>query len=129
MIIYFKDILDEEFVKDFVPKIIIIRASNFIKRKNTIMMNEYLRKNFDISLEDVINQLKFSFNQYNNMYSLSIDANIYENKSHEKLISLVKLIDSGNLEVKGLNIINSSMYYVKENLKGLYALYNMQERR
>ena len=128
MIIYFKDILDEEFVKDFVPKIIIIRASNFIKRKNTIMMNEYLRKNFDISLEDVINQLKFSFNQYNNMYSLSINANIYENKSHEKLISLVKLIDSGNLEVKGLNIINSSMYYVKENLKGLYALYNMQER-
>ena len=129
MIIYFKDILDEEFVKDFVPKIIIIRASNFIKRKNTIMMNEYLRKKFDISLEDVINQLKFSFNQYNNMYSLSINANIYENKSHEKLISLVKLIDSGNLEVKGLNIINSSMYYVKENLKGLYALYNMQERR
>ena len=126
MIIYFKDILDKEFISKFIPQIIISRALILAKKRNTQQMNEYLKKNLKLSIEEIINQIEFSINETNDRYSLSINSNIYENKTHERLISLVKLIDYGNLEIKGLNIINTSMYYVNNNLVGLYRYYQMK---
>ena len=126
MIIYFRDILDENFIKEFVPQIIRSKAFSLAKKRNVSQMNEYLKKNFDLTIDEVIEQIRFSFNHYGNIYSLAINNNIYEEKTNEKVISLVKLIDYGNLEVKGLNIINSSMYYVNNNLKGLYRYYQMK---
>lgn len=129
MIIYFKDILDEEFIHKFVPQVIRSRALLLAKKRNTTQMNEYLKKNFNITIEEVIKQIRFSINHYSNIYSLAINNNIYEEKTNEKVISLVKLIDYGNLEVKGLNIVNSSMYYINNNLKGLYRYYQMKEMK
>lgn len=126
MIIYFKDILDENFIKGFVPQIIISRVLLLAKKKNTLQMNEYLKKTFNLNIEEVIKQIRFSVNHYNDVYSLAINSNIFEEKTKEKVISLVKLIDYGNLEVKGLNIVNSSMYYVNNNLKSLYTYYQMK---
>ena len=126
MIIYFKDILDEEFIREFVPQVIRSRALILAKKKNTLQMNEYLKRNFNLTIEDVIKQVRFLINHYSNVYSLAINSSIFEEKTKEKIISLVKLIDYGNLEVKGLNIINSSMYYVNNNLKSLYRYYQMK---
>lgn len=126
MIIYFRDILDKEFISKFVPQVIISRALILAKKRNTQQMNEYLKKTFKLSIEEIINQIEFSINETNDRYSLSINSNIYENKTHERLISLVKLVDYGNLEIKGLNIVNTSMYYVNNNLVGLYRYYQMK---
>ncbi len=126
MIIYFRDILDKEFISKFVPQVIISRALILAKKRNTQQMNEYLKKTFKLSIEEIINQIEFSINETNDRYSLSINSNIYENKTNERLISLVKLVDYGNLEIKGLNIVNTSMYYVNNNLVGLYRYYQMK---
>ena len=126
MIIYFRDILDEEFISKFIPQIIISKALWLSKRMNTQKMNEYLKSQFNLSIEEILKQLKFSTNHYNDTYSLRVDNNAYEEKSQEKLISLIKLIDYGNLDVRGLNIINLAIAYVSKNIKGLYKYYQMK---
>lgn len=126
MIIYFRDILDEEFISKFVPQIIVSRALLLASSKTTHQMNEYLKKNFKLPINDILKQLKFSTNRVNDTYLLIIDENVFEKSSNIRLISLIKLIDYGNLEVKGLNIINKSIDYVINNIKGLYQYYLMK---
>ena len=126
MIIYFRDIFDEEFVSKFIPGIVKERALLLSKRANTILMDEYLQSNYKISIENIINQLRFNINHFGNIYSISVNNNIKESKSQERLSSLVKLIDSGNREIGGLHIVDSSMSYIKSHLKAIYNYYQMK---
>jgi len=126
MTIYFQDILDEDFIERLVPEIIITRVRTLAKDKSAKKMNDYLKKQYNISLEDIINQVKFSTNKVLNKYTLSINDNIFEKETNIRLLSLIKLIDYGNLEIKGINIFNSSMNYIKNNIKSIYKFYQLK---
>ena len=126
MTIYIKDIFEPKFIKEFIPQIIVARVKSLVKSENVKQMNKFLKSNYAIDIDDVINALKFSINKVSNIYSSSVSNVAKERKSQEKVITLVKLIDYGNLHVKGLNIVNSSMNYVNNNIKVIYKHYMMK---
>ena len=126
MTIYIKDVFDSEFVKEFIPKIITARVGWLVKRKNLNKMNKFLKAQYGITVDDIVANLRFSVNKVAKAYSISVNNNIKEPKSQEKIISLVKLLDYGNLEIKGQDIVHSSMLYVNANLNAIYKAYMLK---
>lgn len=122
---------DNYFVSVYLPKIIRLRLISSCKEKNTSLMNSYLKKVFNISLIDVINK---ACSNIITMWSgttciLSIDTNVYEMTSNEKLNSLIKLIDQGNLDVKGLNIFKEALEFIQHNMNSIYKIYTLEVER
>ena len=128
MIIYLKDIVNENFIR-LIPKFIIRRILDLISKNKYVAMQEYLKENYEISIEDVVSQLMkkgFSYSKVKDLYIVRIDDNIKENKSQEKLSSLIRLIDYGNLDIRGVNLIKSSIEYIKDNILNIYRIYQMR---
>lgn len=123
MIVYIDDIFDKDFIENYIPFVILSRIKSVAKKKNLNHINEFLKRNYSITVDDVLNAIEFSINKYSKVYSIIINNNIIEQKSKEKVISLVKLIEYGNLEVKGTNLINSSFLYIKNHLNEIYMSY------
>lgn len=128
MVLYIRDIYDEKFVKEYIPKIILSRIRGLRVKKDVSKINEFLMKTYNIDIDDVIDAIEFSINKNNHIYSVSIDNNTIEENSQEKVISLVKLIDYGNLHIKGLDLINSSFNYIRNYFKAIYRSYEMFKR-
>ena len=126
MTILLKDIVNDNFIR-LIPKIIINKVVSLIVDNKYSAMQEYLKENYDITLEDIITQLAtkgFSYSKVKDLYIIRINDNIKEEKSQEKLSTLVRLIDYGNREVRGINLINSSLEYIKNNLLNIYRYYD-----
>lgn len=126
MTIYLKDIYDDNFVKVYLPILTVMLIKYYASMKNLKPINDYLKKNYQITVDDVLDSIKLSFNKCNNVCSLSIDNNIIEPKSQEKVIALVKLIEYGNLDVKGLHVVDSTFRYIQSHLKEIYTTYKMK---
>ena len=84
MIIYFRDIFDEDFIENVVPEIIISRVKSLASKPNAQRMNEYLRKYFNLTINEIIDQVQFKINKYGNVYSLAIDNVAVEKKTKDK---------------------------------------------
>lgn len=116
-----------DFVINFIPdKLInyVVLNCNEIK---TLAMDEYLQENTDVDYS-AVNILKFALS---NMYvgrtalgiTLQIDTVLEVPNSNENLLSIVKLIEYGNLEIKGLRILSEAFGYVTKSLPTLVKLY------
>lgn len=128
MIIYLKDIVDEKFIR-IIPKFIINRMMSLISKNNYKVMQDYLKDNFDLSLEEIVTQIAlkgFSYSKVKDLLIIRINDNIKEEKSQEKLSTLIRLIDYGNREVRGINLINSSIEYIRENILNIYRYCQMR---
>lgn len=128
MLIYCKDIVDEKFIR-IIPKFIIKRIMDLIHENYYKVMQDYLKDNFDVTLEEVIVQLAskgFSYSKVKDLLIIRINDNIKEEKSQEKLSMLVRLIDYGNREIRGINLINSSIDYIRENILNIYRICQMK---
>ena len=128
MIIYLKDIVDEKFIR-IIPKFIINRMMSLISKNNYRVMQDYLKDNFDLSLEEIVTQIAlkgFSYSKVKDLLIIRINDNIKEEKSQEKLSTLIRLIDYGNREVRGINLINSSIEYIRENILNIYRYCQMR---
>ena len=128
MTIILKDIVNDNFIR-LIPKIIINKVVSLIVDNKYSAMQEYLKENYDITLEDIITQLAtkgFSYSKVKDLYIIRINDNIKEEKSQEKLSTLVRLIDYGNRDVRGINLINASLEYIKNNLLNIYRYYHMR---
>ena len=128
MLIYCKDIVDENFIRT-IPKFIIKRIMDLIHENYYKVMQDYLKDNFNVTLEEVIIQLArkgFSYSKVKDLLIIRINDNIKEEKSQEKLSMLVRLIDYGNREIRGINLINSSIDYIRANILNIYRIYQMK---
>jgi len=128
MLIYCKDIVDEKFIRT-IPKFIIKRIMDLIHENYYKVMQDYLKDNFNVTLEEVIIQLArkgFSYSKVKDLLIIRINDNIKEEKSQEKLSMLVRLIDYGNREIRGINLINSSIDYIRANILNIYRIYQMK---
>ena len=131
MTIYLKDIVNENFVR-IIPQFIIRRVLEQIDKNHYIAMQEYLKENYKVSIEDVIKELAlrgFSYSKVKDLYIVRLNDNIKEEKSQQKLSTLVRLIDYGNLEIKGVHLINNSIEYIKDNILNIYRIYQMKGER
>ena len=91
-------------------------------------MNSYLKKQYNLSIAEIIDLLEDNIvvNKVKNLFLLTIDTNAIEQKSKIKLETLIRLIDCGNTEIKGINLISDSVNYLKDNVLNIYRIYQMK---
>jgi|GEM_PF-6804284 hypothetical protein len=116
--------------------------TNYISEKlfNYVLLN--LNEDKVFILDDYINNileiqlstkeiLKFAFENLviadtGSEFVVMIDPNINIPNSKHKLITVIKLIDYGNLEVRGCGIISQAFSYIVMQLPNLVTLYRLQ---
>ena len=129
MTLYLEGQLSEKFIQDYVIKALIVKIHSFASESNLTRINEFLKDKYKIDVMTILKEMSFSINKYNNTRTVSINNNTYDEKSQEKIISLLKLIEYGNLRVKGLHIIDRAFKYIKSHINELYKLYIMKGGR
>ena len=131
MTIFLKDIVDEEFIL-LIPQFIIKRVREKLNKNKYQAMQEYLQENYDVSIDDIITQLAikgFSYSKVKDLLIVRIDDNIKEEKSQEKLSMFVRLINYGNLQIRGTHLIEDTINYIKSNILNIYRFYQMRKGR
>ena len=123
----FTSIKDERFLKEKVPKLIKINAlERFYRLKPTgvhKLMDEYLLKQFKTSIEKVLENLDKIILIYKTgtLYTIELDSSV-TNTHHISIYGLIQLIDFGNIDVKGLHIVDKAFNYIQNNLQMIYNL-------
>ena len=128
MTIFVRDVVSENFVR-IIPKFLEKRVLDKISENNYVAMQDYLQKTYGISLQHIIKELfikGFSYSKVKNLYIVRINDSIRETKSQEKLSTLVRLIDYGNSEVRGINLFGSAVNYIRGNILNIYKVYQMK---
>lgn len=91
-------------------------------------LERYVKDNFDIDIDiyslmlNCVNNIIIK--DIGNDYVLSINENQKYKNTQVFISTLVKLIDSGNFDIKGYNILTSVFNNIKVNIKKYYLLYN-----
>lgn len=128
MVLYIKGYkkgIDDNFVKSFIPNIISIRMRGVCLSKNTQAMDDYLNKMYGLTTMEVVDEVAHNIDTswYGNNCQIGIDTNAYDGKSNQRLESLMKLIDTGNTDVRGLGIFRESLMYINHYINEAYKLY------
>lgn len=129
MYIYIQDNLDTEFIYKFIPKMYNIYLHNNLIKSNKI--NNYLLHNYNISIEYLIQEVanNLLITKINNSYVIEINKNIVDIKTNLNLLILVKLVDFGNSDIKGINLFFKTLKQLKENFRYLYQIYKINKER
>ncbi len=127
MTLYINGVFEKDFIINFLPKVINGRIKRTLRKKNLKPMNREFKLLYGINVNDVLNSLQYSLSKSGDVYTLNINNNILEKKSGAKISTLVKLLDYGNLDVKGLDIVNSSFKYIEMNFEPLYRIYTLKK--
>ena len=92
--------------------------------KLKLIMEEYILDKYDISFNDILtNLINFiSVHEVNGKYIISIDNIRNFPEVDEKFSTITSLIDNGNLEVKGLHLLDSAMRYIQNNIKYIHFM-------
>ena len=121
----FKRGINDNFAINFIPSLLAIRMNEIYRTKNTKRMDAYLKQMYGIDTRYIIafasHHIKTSW--FGNICQIGIDINIYEPRSEQKIESLIKLIDSGNTDVKGLNIFREALMYINAYLNQAFKMY------
>lgn len=121
----YKKGVDDNFVENCIPKVIANRIKGVCASKDTSAMDEYLKKMYGITTMHVINEVAHNIdtNWYGNNCQIGINTNAYDAKSNQRLESLIKLIDSGNTDVKGLGIFREALMFVSYYINAIHNTY------
>lgn len=120
-------IQDDNFNTIIIPKLLKINLYNkykkLIKDKKIKSINNYLELNFKLIFIDILNVLLNNIHIYNvnDKTVLTIENNVKIKEYN--LDTLLRLIDFGNLEFKGLNLFNTAFKSVQNNLNIAYKIY------
>ena len=128
MIIYLKNFtkgLDDNFVSNYIPYLISKKLKGVWASKNTDKIDDYLNKMYGIDSRYVVDLVSENVETswYGTTCQIGINTNIYDDKSNQRIESLMKLIDSGNTDVKGLNIFRETLMYINTYINQAYKLY------
>ena len=109
-----KDFFDV-FLRDKMKEFIGLNLSDSrFKLIQTYIENEYESTITIETLNYAIDSMQRTDNGY--LHSFEINNNVLCNEvSNEKLIAIIKLIEFGNLEVRGLNIFQETFDYINNN--------------
>lgn len=116
MKLYLKDIYPTQFVYEYVPKIIV---GYFLEKmnKNKKEIETFLKTNFKITINQLANLIykSLSIRKFGNLYIISIGNNYIDN--------IVRTLDYGNSDFKGLNLFDSSIRRIQQNIYSFYLRY------
>lgn len=128
MIIYLPNTLEEEYVNLFPEAISTYIYEKKDSEKRSEIIDEYLKENFNIDLDTVIDNVceNLTIDEALGKYRIHVNFNRTEPITGQNINTLVNLIDYGNLEIRGINLINASFNYVQDHYTELYHLYLMK---
>ena len=117
------------FVYQYLPKVITNMLYNKIARYKDSKMNSYLSDNYDMQIVELLPILcDIKIEKYRYGYIMQINTNRSKINSKYSVAEILHLIDYGNIEVKGLHIINNIFEYIRNNLNMLYRLYMFTQK-
>lgn len=105
-----------------------LEAMAKVEKINFSTLEQYIKDNFDIDVDiyslmlNCVNNIVIK--DVGNDYILSINENQKYKNTQVFISTLVKLVDSGNFDIKGYNILTSVFNNIKANIKKYYLLYN-----
>ena len=128
--IYVKTAKGDDFIKKFLPEVFITKLYNKSSDKQYKNIFDYISDNYKLSKKDIFNSLKANliFSKYGNDTIISSNDNVFVNADN-KLSSILALIDYGNLEVKGTNLINTTIDWINSKISYLYIMYVSLEKK
>lgn len=73
-----------------------------------------------------VSNLKIKSDKKSNMYNITVDKNIMIPDSNTYLISIVKLLEFGNLEIQKYGLLENCMQYICDNLDTFYNKFKIE---
>lgn len=117
--------MDDAFASFCIPKAIAMSMGELLKSKGTARMDIYLSSLYGISTRHVVEMAERCIRPYwfGDECRIGLDSSKVDPKSNQRVESLMKLVDSGNTDVKGLGILRESLEFIGRNLGSLYGIY------
>ena len=118
-----------DFLINYIPEKLFNYVVLNLNEEKTSSLDEYLYKNLKIknSSRDIIeyglNNLFIS--DTGAEFLVMIDPTLNVPDSTENLLSVIKLIDYGNLEVRGLNLVSKAFDYVVMQVQNFVKVYRL----
>lgn len=124
--LYIDDACSFLFVKNYVPKTIKKLLKSEIQKGLYKAQKDYLKETYNISLEKIIDVFidNLDIEHIPGNYILYLNENRYINKN--KIITLVELINYGNLKISGTQLFNNIIDYISNKLSSLYDIFNIE---
>lgn len=120
-------IISSKYSEDFVYRYLPALLKQYIKEQ--ILRNQksdaikYINKHYAISLEELLCFIDYiRVSKFKNIYILDYDVNV-KHKSKIPVRSILHILTYGNIEVKGLHIIDRAIEFVANNLNHIYRGY------
>lgn len=119
-----------DFLTNYIPKKLFNYVLLNLNEDKLIQLDEYLNKHLGIK-ESSIDIIEYGFNNMfisdtGTGFIVMIDNNILIPDSSQKLINIINLINYGNLEVRGCNIVSQAFNYVESQLNNMVLLYRLK---
>lgn len=123
-------IKDEKFIKEIVPDLIynaiIDRLTNNQYKDSVEKMDTYIKEYYGISIKVLCLSIKQYLTISSNSqsaYSIALNENKLVDNTSYSVGFIVRIIDYGSMDIKGLDLFKSSFDYVEKNLDSIYKLY------
>ena len=117
--------MDDGFASKCLPCVLGIRMRGLLPYKDTTAMDAFLKALYGVDVHYVVliasKCIKASWCGSN--CQVGIDPIAYDAKSGQRVESLMKLVDRGNSEVKGLGVFTEAVAYASRNIGSIYSIY------
>jgi len=121
-----------DFLTNFIPEKLFNYVVLNLNEEKVSSLDEYLIESLKInnSSRDIIeyglNNLFISDN--GTEYIVRVDNNLFVPDTNQNLLTVIKLIEYGNLEVKGINLISQAFSYVVMQIQNFVDVYMLTRR-
>ena len=116
---------DDAFILEFLPQVISRRMLEACASRNTSTMDGYLKSLCGMSTVDVVREASqhICATWCGGDCRIGVDPSAYSQKGRARVESLMKLVDTGNTDVKGLGILAEALMHARYYINGIYNLY------
>ena len=119
----------KKFVYTYIPRVFKQLAYKKLVIHKKSKMNKYLVDNYQLGIADIYPLLnKIRIAEYKSFYIMHYDIDDrLKNKNRNHVREIFHVLCYGNLEVRGLHVIDGAFDYIAGNITSLYNLYVLEE--
>ena len=130
MAIYVSNDVDINFVKTTVKEYYLMYLNSCLNNRNKKAqiesMNDYLKDNYEVDIKTIFKEIinNILITTQDKDYKLTVNGNVFVNNYN--LDMLMRLVDYGNAEIRGLHIFNKAEKYIQDKLQALFTLHTLK---
>ena len=113
----------DQFIYEYIPKVFTDIVIYQLKQNEKSAMHTYIKEHYNLNFSDINKYLdKLRIDRYAFGYVIHCDISDKTANGYY-LREIFHVISYGNLEIKGLHIIDGALDYIRKNANVLYRLY------